>query len=256
MGCVKAPHPFQLPLNEGRSSWGLLRIPGSWELVAAHRPNLVKNRVATYSCGPQLKLWVAWTKTLSTSPDILPLGLLTHHPTLPRIQQKHLKGLLVRGGLTNKPTFQLWVRPPHPKQNDSYMTRVKRGFVARKRRKRILKLTKGFRGSHSVLYRTAQQRTLKSLSLSYRDRRQFKREVRKLWIRRINSGIRLIPQTQPINRVDSSVKKGSGQNSVAKNYSSFIHRLKKSNIELNRKILSQFAIFDPLSFHQVLKEAN
>ena len=139
------------------------------------------------------------------------------------------------------------------------MTRVKRGFVARKRRKRILKLTKGFRGSHSVLYRTAQQRTLKSLSLSYRDRRQFKREVRKLWIRRINSGIRLIPQTLPINERQSSVKKGNGvgsAHSVSKNYSSFIHQLKKSNIELNRKILSQFAIFDPLSFHQVLKEAN
>jgi large subunit ribosomal protein L20 len=119
------------------------------------------------------------------------------------------------------------------------MTRVKRGFVARKRRKRILKLTKGFRGSHSVLYRTAQQRTLKSLSLSYRDRRQFKREVRKLWIRRINSGIRLVPQGQ-----------------TSKNYSIFIHRLKKSNIELNRKILSQFALFDPMAFQKVVEAAG
>jgi large subunit ribosomal protein L20 len=126
------------------------------------------------------------------------------------------------------------------------MTRVKRGFVARKRRKRILKLTKGFRGSHSVLYRTAQQRTLKSLSLSYRDRRQFKREVRKLWIRRINSGIRLI----------SRVQRSESKHSTPKNYSSFIHGLKKSNIELNRKVLSQFAIFDPFSFQNILENSN
>lgn len=108
------------------------------------------------------------------------------------------------------------------------MTRVKRGFVARKRRARVLKLAKGFRGSHSVLFRTAQQRTMRALASSYADRRQFKRAMRQLWIRRLNSFLRL--STSNLN------------------YSSFIHHLKNSKIVLNRKVLSQLAVFDPGAF--------
>jgi large subunit ribosomal protein L20 len=114
------------------------------------------------------------------------------------------------------------------------MTRVKRGFVARRRRNRVLKLAKGFRGSHSVLFRTAQQRTMRALSLSYTDRRLFKRSMRRLWIRRINSFVR-------------------GPNGFEKgNYSGFIHQLKKAKVGLNRKVLSQLAVFDPLSLKALL----
>jgi large subunit ribosomal protein L20 len=115
------------------------------------------------------------------------------------------------------------------------MTRVKRGFVARKRRARVLKLAKGFRGSHSVLFRTAQQRTMRALSLSYSDRRQFKRAMRQLWIRRLNSFL----------RISGPFEKGGGQ---IRNYSGFIHSLKKSHIAMNRKVLSQLAVFDPAAF--------
>ena len=113
------------------------------------------------------------------------------------------------------------------------MTRVKRGFVARKRRARVLKLAKGFRGANSVQYRTAQQRTMRALALSYSDRRQFKRAMRQLWIRRLNSFLRL-----------------SNPNL---NYSSFIHNLKSSKVVLNRKVLSQLAVFDPTAFLGILK---
>ena len=70
------------------------------------------------------------------------------------------------------------------------MTRVKRGNVARKRRKKILKLAKGFRGSHSTLFRTANQQVMKALRNSYRDRRKRKRDFRRLWITRINAAVR------------------------------------------------------------------
>ncbi len=115
------------------------------------------------------------------------------------------------------------------------MTRVTRGFVARKRRKRVLKLAKGFRGSNSVLFRTAQQRTMRALSLAYRDRRLFKRNIRNLWIRRINSFIR-----------------ENGSSNIS-SYSSFIHNLKKSQILLNRKVLAQLAIFDPTSMKKLVE---
>jgi len=116
------------------------------------------------------------------------------------------------------------------------MTRVKRGFVARRIRARVLKLAKGFRGSHSVLFRTAQQRTMRALALSYSDRRQFKRAMRQLWIRRLNSFLR------------SGV-----QNSATLNYSGVIHSLKKSHISLNRKVLAQLAVFDPTAFLGVIE---
>lgn len=123
------------------------------------------------------------------------------------------------------------------------MTRVKRGFVARKRRARVLKLAKGFRGSHSVLFRTAQQRTMRALSLSYSDRRQFKRAMRQLWIRRLNSFLRI-----------SGPFVTEGGRIV--NYSGFIHSLKKSHIGMNRKVLSQLAVFDPAAFIAVTNIAG
>ena len=123
------------------------------------------------------------------------------------------------------------------------MTRVKRGFVARKRRKRVLKLAKGFRGSHSVLFRTAQQRTMRALSLSYTDGRQFKRVMRRLWIRRLNSALRNIGIQSTTANTNSKIP------SVFR-YSGFINTLKKTKSVLNRKVLSQLAILDPTSFHK------
>jgi|TARA_B110000971_G_scaffold83273_1_gene85354 large subunit ribosomal protein L20 len=110
------------------------------------------------------------------------------------------------------------------------MTRVKRGAVARKRRRRILKLNKGYVGSHSTLFRTANQQTLKALRYSYIDRRKRKIEFRQLWIRRINASARM----------------------YGVNYSQLIHYLKQTNIELNRKVLAQLAILDPLSFKALM----
>ncbi len=114
------------------------------------------------------------------------------------------------------------------------MTRVKRGNVARKRRKKILKLAKGFRGSHSSLFRTANQQVMKALRNAYRDRRKRKRDFRALWIARINAASR--------------------QHGLS--YSQFIGKLKKANIEINRKMLSQMAILDPTGFTKVLELAS
>nr|YP_010448284.1 ribosomal protein L20 [Symbiochloris sp. SG-2018]UTQ75765.1 ribosomal protein L20 [Symbiochloris sp. SG-2018] len=108
------------------------------------------------------------------------------------------------------------------------MTRVKRGYVARNRRKKILKITKGFRSS--VLFRPSNQRAMKALKYSYRDRRQKKREVRALWISRINNTTR----------------------NYKLNYNQFIHKLKKLNISINRKWLSQLALQDPHVFYQLI----
>ena len=106
------------------------------------------------------------------------------------------------------------------------MTRVKRGTVARKRRNKILELNRGYRGSHSTLFRTAQQRTLKALTTAYTDRRKKKRTYRRLWIRRINAAVRTTGTT----------------------CSKFIHSIKKVQIMLNRKILPQLVVLDPTSF--------
>ncbi len=110
------------------------------------------------------------------------------------------------------------------------MARVKRGNVARKRRKKILKLAKGFRGSHSRLFRTANQQVMKALRNAYRDRRKRKRDFRRLWITRINAAARLHGMS----------------------YSKLIGNLKKAEINLNRKMLAQLAILDPQAFEQVL----
>jgi large subunit ribosomal protein L20 len=113
------------------------------------------------------------------------------------------------------------------------MTRVKRGNVARNRRKKILKLAKGFRGSHSKLFRTANQQVMKALRNSYRDRRKRKRDFRRLWITRINAAARVHEMS----------------------YSKLIGQLKKANIELNRKMLAQLAMLDPQTFAKVVEVA-
>jgi large subunit ribosomal protein L20 len=114
------------------------------------------------------------------------------------------------------------------------MARVKRGNVARKRRKKILKLAKGFRGSHSKLFRTANQQVMKALRNAYRDRRKRKRDFRRLWIARINAAAR--------------------QNGVS--YSQLIGKMKKADIQINRKMLAQIAVLDPASFTQVVELAK
>nr|YP_009315768.1 Ribosomal protein L20 [Trichogloeopsis pedicellata]SCW24426.1 Ribosomal protein L20 [Trichogloeopsis pedicellata] len=111
------------------------------------------------------------------------------------------------------------------------MTRVKRGSVARKRRKRVLKLAKGYRGSHSKLFRISKQQVMKALRYSYVGRKRKKREFRRLWICRINAASRL--------------------NNL--NYSSFMYMLKKANIGLNRKMLAQMAVLDPHGFEDLVR---
>nr|WVD56077.1 ribosomal protein L20 [Tetradesmus arenicola] len=106
------------------------------------------------------------------------------------------------------------------------MTRVKRGNVSRKRHKKVLNLTKGFRGAASLLFRTANQQNMKALRYSYANRRKKKRNFRRLWITRVNAAIR----------------------AYGFNYSEFLYVLKNSNILLNRKILAQLAICDPDTF--------
>jgi large subunit ribosomal protein L20 len=110
------------------------------------------------------------------------------------------------------------------------MVRVKRGNVARKRRKKILALASGYRGAHSVLFRVANQQVMKALRYSYVGRKQKKRIFRKIWISRINAASRL--------------------NGIS--YSQLIHKLKQSNIDLNRKILSQIAVLDALTFKSLI----
>ncbi len=114
------------------------------------------------------------------------------------------------------------------------MPRVTRGFKARRRRNRVLKMAKGYRGGKSRLYRTATEAVDRALCYAYRDRRTNKRNFRRLWIARINAAANL--------------------NGV--NYSKFIHGLKQSEIELDRKVLSNLAIVDPAAFTEVVKAAG
>ena len=111
------------------------------------------------------------------------------------------------------------------------MVRVKRGNVARKRRKKVLQLAKGYRGAHSRLFRVANQQVMKALRYSYIGRKQKKRVFRKIWITRINAASRL--------------------NGLS--YSRLIHNFKKSNIELNRKMLAQLAVLDTPTFNELIK---
>ena len=107
--------------------------------------------------------------------------------------------------------------------------RIKRGFKARKRRKKVLKLAKGFRGGRSKLFRTAADAVDKALMYAYRDRKTRKRDFRRLWIARINAAVRM--------------------NNLS--YSKFIHGLKLANIEIDRKVLAELAIPDPAGFAQI-----
>lgn len=110
------------------------------------------------------------------------------------------------------------------------MARVKRGNVARKRRNKILRIARGYKGSNGRLFRTANQRVMKALCNAYRDRRRRKRDFRRLWIARVNAAARI--------------------NGLS--YSRLIGGLKRAEIGLNRKMLSQLAIVDPKSFESVV----
>ena len=113
------------------------------------------------------------------------------------------------------------------------MARVTRGFKARRRRNKVLKLAKGFRGGRHRLYRSATEAVDRALSYAYRDRRNKKRDFRRLWIARI-----------------SAAAKMNGTS-----YSQLMGGLKKANVELDRKVLSNMAILDPTGFSQVVKLA-
>ena len=110
------------------------------------------------------------------------------------------------------------------------MVRVKRGNIARKRRKKILSLASGYRGAHSILFRVANQQVMKALKYSYIGRKQKKRIFRKIWISRINAASRL--------------------NGIS--YSQLINKFKKSNIDINRKMLSQIAVLDVATFKSLI----
>lgn len=111
------------------------------------------------------------------------------------------------------------------------MVRVKRGNVARKRRKKILSIASGYRGAHSALFRVANQQVMKALRYSYVGRKQKKRIFRRIWISRINAASRL--------------------NGIS--YSQLMNKFKKSNIDLNRKMLSQIAVLDTSTFQSLIE---
>ncbi|MCD4786671.1 MAG: 50S ribosomal protein L20 [Desulfobacterales bacterium] len=112
--------------------------------------------------------------------------------------------------------------------------RVKRGFKANRRRKKILKLAKGYRGGRSKLFRTAFNAVDKALMYAYRDRKARKRDFRRLWIARINAAARM--------------------NNLS--YSKFIHGLKLANIEIDRKVLAELAVSDPSGFTRITELAS
>ena len=132
------------------------------------------------------------------------------------------------------------------------MVRVKRGNVARKRRKKILKLAKGYRGAHSRLFRIANQQVMKALRYSYIGRKQKKRFFRKLWITRINAACRA--RKPRISYLEMYLERKNNTTLCTQpSYSFFIHSLKKSKITLNRKMLAQIAILDPSTFFNLSK---
>ncbi|MFC5449667.1 MULTISPECIES: 50S ribosomal protein L20 [Paenibacillus] len=114
------------------------------------------------------------------------------------------------------------------------MARVKGGFVRAHRRKKILKLAKGYFGSKHRLFKTAKEQVMKSLLYAYRDRRQTKRNFRRLWITRINAGAR--------------------QNGLS--YSKLMHGLKLAGIDINRKILADLAVNDAKAFNDLATAAK
>ncbi len=114
------------------------------------------------------------------------------------------------------------------------MTRVKGGTVSKTRRRKVLKEAKGYFGSKHRLYKTAQEQVFHSGAYAYRDRKQNKRNFRKLWITRINAACRL--------------------NNIS--YSKFMNGLAKAGIEINRKMLSEMAINDSSAFAELVKVSN
>ena len=114
------------------------------------------------------------------------------------------------------------------------MPRVKGGYVTRQRRKKVLKLAKGYFGSKHTLYKTAHEQVMRSLAYSYRDRKVRKRDFRKLWIQRINAACKL-----------NDMK-----------YSRFINGLNRAGIEVNRKMLAEMAVNDAQGFAQLVELAK
>lgn len=114
------------------------------------------------------------------------------------------------------------------------MARVKGGYVTRRRRKKVLKLAKGYYGAKHKLFKTAQQQVFKSLTYAYRDRRQRKRDFRRLWIARINAAAR--------------------NNGLS--YSRLMYGLKQSGIDVNRKMLADLAVNDREAFAELANKAK
>jgi large subunit ribosomal protein L20 len=114
------------------------------------------------------------------------------------------------------------------------MARVKRGVIARKRHKKVLKQAKGYYGARRKVFRVAQQAVIKAGQYAYRDRRQKKRQFRRLWIARINAAARANGMT----------------------YSRFISGLNKAGIEVDRKVLSDIAIHDAPAFSAMVEKAK
>ena len=114
------------------------------------------------------------------------------------------------------------------------MARVKRGVIARRRHKKVLKKAKGYYGARSRVFRVAKQAVIKAGQYAYRDRRQRKRQFRALWIARINAGARI--------------------NGLS--YSRFIAGLKKANIEIDRKVLADLAVHEAGAFTAIVEKAK
>ncbi|TNK96597.1 50S ribosomal protein L20, partial [Mycoplasmopsis pullorum] len=114
------------------------------------------------------------------------------------------------------------------------MARVKGGTVTRARRKKWLKLAKGYFGHKSIGYKVAKQAVVKSWTYAFRDRKQVKRDFRKLWIARINAATR----------------------AHGMSYSRFINGLKQANVTINRKMLSELAINEPKTFEMLIQLAQ
>jgi large subunit ribosomal protein L20 len=112
--------------------------------------------------------------------------------------------------------------------------RVKRGYKARRRRNKVLRLAKGYRGGRSKLFRTAADSVDKALMYAFRDRKALKRDYRRLWIARINAGARMNNLT----------------------YSRLMHGLKVAGVDLDRKVLAELAISDPAGFSKIAELAS
>ena len=114
------------------------------------------------------------------------------------------------------------------------MPRVKRGVTARARHKKILALSKGYRGRRGNVYRIAKEAVMKAGQYQYRDRRQKKREFRRLWIARINAAAR----------------------ELGMSYSVFMNGLKKASIDIDRKVLADLAVYDKAAFGKIAEQAK